>query len=68
MRYQILKNYGPGYHSRSQTAEGFLAVLCDHHVNLEAAKSACRGRAGSKLTWKLVAATASWPALWEGVQ
>jgi hypothetical protein len=66
MKYQILKNHGAGYHSRSKAADGFLAVLCDHHVSLEAAKSGCRGRAGSKLTWTLVPATGSWPAMWEG--
>ena len=45
MKYQILKNSDTrDFHSRTQDEFGFLHVLCDHHVSLEAAKSACRGR------------------------
>ena len=66
VKYQILKNYGAGYHSRLKAPDGSLSVLCDRHVSLEAAKSACRGRAGSKLTWNLQPAAANWPAMWEG--
>ena len=64
MAYQILKNFGPGYHSRTQSPSGHLTVLCDRHISLDAAKSACKGRAkgtGGKIAW-----TSLPSGMWEG--